>query len=135
MMDSVGVQSELESRGCIMRSLARSGEITLNSLYNINARQLPVWSGGMDLLTEDLQNLLNRNMACIVLAGAEENRGNPCKRSCEANPRLVCPHPTLRLKPGACHKGRAGWNGYPDANLAVITHGRERSANPANQAR
>ena len=73
MMDSVGVQSELESRGCIMlEAFARSGEITLNSLYNINARQLPVWSGGMDLLTEDLQNLLNRNMACIVLAGAEE---------------------------------------------------------------
>lgn len=129
MMDSVGVQSELESRGCIMlEAFARSGEITLNSLYNINARQLPVWSGGMDLLTEDLQNLLNRNMACIVLAGAEEKTAETLASDLVKRgiPALYAPSPDAPVKNRVLviRGGLSAGMEYPDANLAVITHGR-----------
>ena len=36
---------------------------------NITARQLPVWGGGTQLLTEDLSAFLSQGRACVVLCG------------------------------------------------------------------
>ncbi len=130
MLDAVGVQSMLEKHRCIVfDTFARtSQEIKLYSLYNVNATQLPVWSGSLDLLVEDLKFLLSRGMACIVLAGAEaENAealaGQLVKRDI---PALYAPSPESPVKNRVLiiKGGLSAGMEYPDANLAVITHGR-----------
>ena len=72
MLDADGFFLELEAgRTVFLETFARSGGGTsLRSLYNVTARQLPVWSGSLELLTEDLEDMLHRGMSCIVLAGA-----------------------------------------------------------------
>lgn len=44
----------------------------VRSVFNFTARQLSVWGGSMQLLTEDIKNMLNDKWACIVLAGGEK---------------------------------------------------------------
>lgn len=74
MLDWSGLATLLEQRDTVfLEAFARSSpDIKIHSLYNITARQLPVWSGGLELLCDDLRDMLHRNMACVVLAGAEE---------------------------------------------------------------
>ena len=86
-----------EQKGAIvLDSLARTSiDIPLRALYAVNARQLPIWSGGLDILTDDLTDLLRQNMACVVLAGPEEKNakalvGDLVKRGI---PALYAPSP------------------------------------------
>ncbi|MDD2361490.1 MAG: transcription-repair coupling factor [Oscillospiraceae bacterium] len=130
MLDSVGVQSELEKRGGILLdTFARTGQdIYLKSLYNINARQLPAWSGGLDLLADDLKNYMNRNMACIVLAGSEVKNAKMLADDLVKRgiPALYAPSPQAPVKNRVLvlQGGLSAGMEYPEAGFAVITHGR-----------
>lgn len=48
-----------------------SYEIPTKTLVNLNVKQLSVWGGSTQLLSEDLESLLHRKMRCVVLAGTE----------------------------------------------------------------
>ncbi|MDD2418350.1 MAG: transcription-repair coupling factor [Oscillospiraceae bacterium] len=129
-LDAVGVRTILENRGSILLdTFARSGQdIYLKSLYNISARQLPVWSGGLDLLVEDLQNYMHRNMACIVLAGSEVKNAETLADDLVKRgiPALYAPSPQAPVKNRVLvlQGGLSAGMEYPEAGFAVITHGR-----------
>ncbi len=130
---------ELERRATVlMDAFARvTGDIRPKALYTINARQLPVWSGRVDLLAEDLQDLLSRKMACIVLAGQEEKAARVLAEDLQkaAIPALYAKTPEAPVK-GRVLVTAGGLSAgleLPDAGLAVITHG--RVARTARRAR
>lgn len=130
MLDWEGLARELERRDTVfLEAFARSNpEIKIHSLYNINARQLPVWSGGIDLLTDDLQDMLRRNMACVVLAGQEEKTAQTLAEDLakQGIPALYAPSPEKPVK-GRVLVMRGGLSAgadFPEAGFALITHGR-----------
>ncbi len=45
--------------------------VAIKTLVNMDVRQLSSWGGSTQLLTEDLQAVLERRYACVVLAGAD----------------------------------------------------------------
>ena len=103
-------------------------EIPLKELISVEARQLPVWSGSLELLTEDLQDALARGMACVVLAGAETKNAETLaadlvKRSI---PALYAPSPAAPIKGKVLvvTGGISAGFEFPAADLCVITHGR-----------
>ena len=129
-LDEAGVALSIERGGAVLLdTFARSGQdIRLNALYNINARQLPVWSGGLDLLVEDLTDLLHRGMACAVLAGGEEKNAETLAADLQKRdiPALYAPSPEAPVKNRVLvmRGGLSAGMEYPDAGFAVITHGR-----------
>ena len=124
----------MEKGSCIlMDSFARSGaEMKLYSLYNITARQLPVWSGGLELLAEDLQDILARGQACVVLAGSEEKAAKTLADDLTKRgiPALYAPSPEAPVKNRVLvmQGGLSSGAEFPDAGWSIITHGRVSSA-------
>ena len=130
MLDWPGLAAILESRDTVfLEAFARtSTDIKIHSLYNISARQLPVWSGGLELLCDDLRDMLHRNMACVVLAGAEEKNAETLADDLQKQglPALYAPSPEKPVK-GRILVMRGGLSAgadFPEAGFAVITHGR-----------
>lgn len=129
-MDTGALLYELEKSGCILLdAFARSGQdLPLRGLYNLNARQLPVWSGGLDLLTEDLSDMLRRDMACVVLAGPEEKTAQTLADDLVKRdiPALYAPAPEAPVKRRVLvmRGGLSSGAEFPEAGFAVITHGR-----------
>ena len=119
----------LERRGILMDMFARTGnDLKLRTLISVTARQLPVWSGGLDLLCEDLSALRAQGTACAVLCGSEEkNAVTLAEDLTKAGiPALYAPSPaalTPRHVTVLCGGLSAGTE-FPDAGFAVITHGR-----------
>jgi transcription-repair coupling factor (superfamily II helicase) len=68
-----GMMAEMEKKSTILMDNFSRGGIGLPTakMYTVDARQLPVWSGRVELLADDLRDLLARKMACVVLAGSE----------------------------------------------------------------
>ena len=133
MMDTAGLQLMLERGGCIrLDTFARSDDMKLYGLYNIDARQLPVWSGGLELLADDLRDQLSRGMACIVLAGAEEKNAETLTEDLVKNkiPALYAPSPAapVRGKVLVMCGGLSAGMEYPEIGLSVVTHGRMAAA-------
>ncbi len=133
-LDAEGVMMALERGGCLLlEAFARTGtDLRLRGLYNVNARQLPVWSGGLDLLTEDLQDMIHRDMACVVLAGPEEKTARTLADDLAARgiPALYAPSPEAPIKKRVLvmQGGLSSGFEFPDAGFAVITHGRAGTA-------
>ena len=129
-LDADGLVYELQKKGCILLdAFAHSGQgIPLRGLYNITARQLPVWSGGLDLLTDDLTDMLHRDMACLVLAGPEEKTARTLAEDLAARgiPALYAPSPEAPIKKRVLvlRGGLSSGADFPEAGFAVITHGR-----------
>lgn len=129
IMDSVDFFAFLKAQGCVLLdTFARSGaDIPLSSLYNINARMLPVWSGNLELLVDDLKNNLHRGLASIVLAGREEKNAEILAEDLVklGIPALYAPSPEKPVKNRVLimRGGISAGMEYPDAGLAVITHG------------
>lgn len=128
-----GVALALERGGCILlEAFARSGQdLAIRSLYNLNARQLPVWSGGMEVLADDLRDILHRGQAAIVLAGSEEKAAQTLAEDLvkQELPALYAPAPEAPVK-GRILVMRGGLSAgfdFPDAGFSVITHGRVSS--------
>ena len=122
MLDWSGLATLLEQRDTVfLEAFARSSpDIKIHSLYNITARQLPVWSGGLELLCDDLRDMLHRNMACVVLAGAEEKkRRDPGGGSAEAGAaRPLRPLPEKPVKGRILvMRGAVGRRGFPRGGL------------------
>ena len=126
--------------GILLDAFARSGlEIGIRSLYNVNARQLPVWSGGLDLLTEDLQDMLHRGMSCVVLAGAEEKNAQTLAEDLLKRdiPALYAPAPEAPVKNRVLivRGGLSAGFEFPEAGLGVITHGRAAASRRPSRRR
>lgn len=113
----------------LFETFSRStGELPLKALYSVNCRQLPVWSGGVSLLCEDLQDCLQRRQACVVLSGAEEKNAQLLAEDLQKQgiPALYAPSPEKPV-PGRVLVMRGGLSAgaeFPEAGLTVITHGR-----------
>ena len=108
------------SRGGIGLSLAR--------MYTVDARQLPVWSGRVELLVEDLRALLGQKMACVVLAGSEEKAAETLAEDLRKAglPALYAkaPEEPLRGQVLVMAGGISAGMELPEARLAILTHGR-----------
>lgn len=113
----------------LLETFARSTpDLRIGGLYSLTCRQLPVWSGGLDLLCEDLQDLLSRKMACVILAGAEERAAQALADDLVRRdlPAIYAPAPQKPLR-GQILVVRGGLSAgaeFPDTNLAIITHGK-----------
>ena len=113
----------------LMETFSRSvGDVPLKEVYSLTCRQLPVWSGGVSLLCEDLQDALGRREACVVLAGAEEKNAKLLAEDLQKQgiPALYAPSPE---KPIAGQVlvltgGLSAGAQFPEAGLTIITHGR-----------
>ncbi len=129
----------LERKGAIaMDAFARGGaDIRLEKMYTIDARQLPVWSGRVELLAEDLRDLLGRRMACIVLAGSEEKNAltlaDDLKKA--GLPAMYAKSPEAPVKGQVLvlTGGLSAGMELPEAGLAILTHG--RAAAPTRRRR
>ena len=126
MLDWSGLATLLEQRDTVfLEAFARSSpDIKIHSLYNITARQLPVWSGGLELLCDDLRDMLHRNMACVVLAGAEEKNAETLAEDLQKQGL-----PALYVMRGGLSAGAD----FPEAGFAVVTHGRIASYRRKNR--
>jgi transcription-repair coupling factor (superfamily II helicase) len=129
-MPREALQLCLERKGAILLNTfaGNSWDIRLNALYNVNARQLPVWSGSVELLADDLKDMLHRNMAAIVLAGAEEKAAKVLaedlrKREIPAM-YAVSPEKPLKGQVLVLNGGLSAGAEFPDGELGIITHGR-----------
>ena len=73
--DYIYVQKQLEHRDCVYLDTFVRGsyDTPLSSLISLNARQLSVWGGGMQLLQEDLNAILSPKMRIVVLGGTERS--------------------------------------------------------------
>ena len=122
--------ADLQVRGCVLlESFARAQrDFAVRHLFDLAARQLPVWSGDLSLLTEDLTDLRARGLSCAVLAGGEERTAQRLAEDLTAHgiPALYAPSPASlsRSHVTVLCGGLSAGAEFPDAGFAVITHGR-----------
>ena len=115
----------------LMDTFAQTTDVPLRAMHAIQARRLSVWSGNMDLLVEDIQDLLHRRMAVVVMAGSEEKNAQILAEDLVAKgiPALYAASPERPIK-GQVLVVRGGLSAgaeFPDAGFAVITHGQVSS--------
>ena len=133
------VAAELQRRPTVLLdAFSRGGiQLELKKMYALDARQLPVWSGRVELLAEDLRDLLSRKMACVVLAGSEEKAAVTLAEDLQKAglPALYAraPEAPVRGQVLVLTGGISAGLEIPAANLAVLTHG--RSVRPARRVR
>ena len=104
-----------------------SYDTPVQTLINFTVRQLSVWGGGMQLLTEDLQAMLFNKWACVVLAGNERSaqtvaadlQAQGIDAAYVEEPEKV-ERGTVVVTPGALSAGLE----YPGAFFGLISHGR-----------
>ncbi len=123
------VSAMLEERTTVlMDAFARATDMRLKAMYTVNARQLPIWSGRVELLAEDLRDLLDRRMACVVLAGSEERAASVLAEDLQKAglPAIYAKSPQEPIKGQVLVTvgGLSAGIELPDASLAVLTHGR-----------
>lgn len=129
-MPSDTLHLRLEQMGAVlMQTFAGSlWDISARTLYNVTARQLPVWSGGVELLADDLQDMLHRGVACVVLSGKEEKAAAVLAEDLTARgiPAIFAASPAAPVKGQVLITtgGLSAGAEFPDAGFAVITHGR-----------
>ncbi len=128
------LQLTLEQKGAVLMQTFAGGmwDMKPRALYHVTARQLPVWSGSVELLAEDLTDMLHRGMSCAVLAGAEEKAARVLAEDLAARgiPAIYAESPEKPVK-GQVLILRGGLSAgceFPEAELAIITHGRVTAA-------
>ncbi len=113
----------------VFETFVRSASgIEPRALYAVTCRQLPVWSGGLDLLCDDLTDCLTRKFACVVLAGREEKNAQTLADDLQKRgiPAIYAPAPEKPIKGQVlvvCGGLSAGAE-YPETEVTFITHGR-----------
>jgi len=133
------VAAQLQQRPTVLLdAFSRGGiQLELKKMYALDARQLPVWSGRVELLVEDLRDLLSRKMACVVLAGSEEKAAATLAEDLQKAgiPALYArsPEAPIRGQVLVLAGGLSAGLEIPAAHLAVLTHG--RVAKPARRIR
>ncbi len=131
-------QQQMEQRGVIyLDTFAHSGYPTpLREIVNVTARQLSVWGGSTELLSEDLQAMLHNKWACVVLAGNEraarttaaDLSAHGITASYQENPSDIA-RGAVVVTSGALSAGIE----YPGSFFGLITHGRLLAAKPKNR--
>lgn len=114
-------------------------EIPIRTLVSVTARQLSPWSGGMQILEEDLNALLHQRRACLVLAGTEKaakSVADDLKQKGFPASYIEAPSTaakgTVTVTAGSLSAGFE----FPLADFALITHGRiAATAKPKQSAR
>ena len=130
---------ELQRRPTVLLDAFSRGGISLElaKMYTVDARQLPVWSGRVELLADDLRDLLNRRMACVVLAGGEEKAAKILAEDLQKAgiPAIYAKNPDAPVKGQVLVTvgGLSAGLELPQAALAVLTHG--RLSQPVRRAR
>ncbi len=130
MLDEEGLVRRLTQSDTLLMDtfVHATGELPLKALYNLTVRQLPVWSGNVELLAEDLRDALERGMGCLVLAGQEEKAAKVLAEDLSRHgiPALYAPDPVEvpRKRVTVVRGGLSAGAEYPDAGLCIITHGR-----------
>ncbi|MGX8701250.1 transcription-repair coupling factor [Caproiciproducens sp.] len=128
-----------ERRGAIYLDTFVRGsyETPVRTLIGMTARQLSVWGGSTQLLSEDVQNMMATRWACVVLAGSERSaRTTAADLQAAGLPAGYVENPetvqrgTVVVTTGALSAGLE----YPGAFFGLITHGRLITA-PAKKAR
>ncbi len=104
-----------------------SYEIPVQTLLNFTARQLSVWGGSVQVLTEDLSEMLRKKWSCAVLAGNERSTHTIVTDLLAAGINAYYTEDTQEIArgavavlPGSLSAG-AEW---PGAFLGILTHGR-----------
>ncbi|MCH5352558.1 MAG: transcription-repair coupling factor [Acutalibacter sp.] len=108
-----------------------SYEVPTKTLINMTVRQLPVWGGGIQLLTDDLSALLNQGRACVVLAGTAKNAAALAEDLKQAGlPASYLEAPSTAAKGTVTVTDGTLSAGFdlPGASFALITHGRVMAA-------
>ena len=124
------VMREMRRRPTVlMDNFSRGGiGLALERMYTVDARQLPLWSGRVELLAEDLRALLGQKMACVVLAGSEEKAAQTLAEDLKKAglPALYAktPDAPIRGQVLVMAGGISAGLELPEARLAVLTHGR-----------
>ena len=124
--------TEMEQRPTVLLDAFSRGGIAVRQerMYTVDARQLPVWSGRVELLAEDLRDLLNRKMACVVLAGSEEKAAQVLAEDLQKAglPALYAksPETPIRGQVLVLAGGLSAGMELPQASLAILTHGRAK---------
>lgn len=124
------LQLRLQQRGAIIMDAFAGGlwDIQVKALYNATVRQLPVWSGGLDILKEDLSDLLARGVACVVMCGNEEKTAAVLAEDLQKAgiPAIFAKAPDKPLKGQVLvvNGGVSAGAEFPEAGFAVITRGR-----------
>nr|WP_319489462.1 transcription-repair coupling factor [uncultured Caproiciproducens sp.] len=118
-----------ERRGAVYLDTFVRGsyETPVRTLINLTARQLSVWGGSTQLLSEDVQNMMATKWACVVLAGSERSALTTAADLQAAglpagyveNPETI-QRGTVVVTTGALSAGLE----YPGAFFGLITHGR-----------
>ncbi len=124
------LQLRLQQRGAVIMDAFAGGlwDIQVKALYNATVRQLPIWSGGLDILKEDLSDLLARGMACVVMCGSEEKTAAVLAEDLQKAgiPAIFAKSPDKPLKGQVLivNGGVSAGAEFPEAGFAVITRGR-----------
>ena len=124
------VAAQLEQRPTVLLDAFSRGGIGVQTqrMYTVDARQLPIWSGRVELLAEDLRDLLARKMACVVLAGSEEKAAVTLAEDLQKAglPAIYAkaPESPIRGQVLVVAGGLSAGMELPEARLAVLTHGR-----------
>jgi len=115
-----------------------SYDTPVQTLINFTVRQLSVWGGSMQLLTEDLQAMLFNKWGCVVLAGTERSAQTvAADLRAQGIPATYVEHPetvergSVVVAPGALSAGLE----YPGAFFGLITHGRLAGMKPKKAKR
>ena len=118
-------------------TFAHTADIPLRKLYTVKAAQLPVWSGNLSLLCDDVRDLLARDMACLVLAGREEKNAQVLAEDLQKHgiPAIYARDPQAPIKGQVLvlQGGLSAGAEFTEAQLAVITHGQLNRSRPARR--
>ncbi len=133
MLDEGELLAVLEKHALVLtENFTRSVKhIALKTNLHTDMRQLPPFSGSVDLLRDDLRDLMARGAAAVVLAGPEEKTAKVLAEDlCGAGlPALYAPHPKepVRGRILVTTGGLSSGFDLPTAGVAVLTHGRAAS--------
>ncbi len=128
------LQLTIERLGGILMNTFAGGlwDIAVKAMYTVTARQLPVWSGGVELLAEDIKDILARGLGCIVLSGSEEKTAQVLAEDLQKHgvPAMhaVSPEKPIKGKVLVLTGGLSAGAEFPDAQFAVLTRGRVSTA-------
>ena len=130
-MDPGQLLAEYQNRGVLfLDAFARTAyDMPLGELVTVQARQLSLWGGSLDILLEDLDPLLHQKKAVAVLAGTERAAKNLAddlvSRGLAARFLPDCDE----LQPGVVTVLPGGLSaGMEVSGAAIITHGRAGAA-------
>ncbi|MDR3551886.1 MAG: transcription-repair coupling factor, partial [Clostridia bacterium] len=131
-LDWPGMCAAFERIGAVyLESFARAGyDTALRDVFNVTARQLSVWGGGLNMLYEDLRPHLAKGGFAVVMAGTQrvcatlsqdlQGEGIAAHTVTEPSSAKIPASGTVLVLPGQFSSGFE----YPAIGMMVLSHGR-----------